>query len=242
MVEGLTISREQGRSDAVSLNPLRRSRSETNSQRDLARNGVTIPPPGAISQANAQTPLRDLAMCARQGDDVATNDLMAAVHQLALRYARARMGRFAVATDVAADVAQEVCMAVLVALPRYADRGLPFEAFVYRIAANKVADARRGAMKDPVPVDDLPVVEDLSPGPEEQAVSADEADRVWDLLATLPEQQRELLTLRVAVGMTAEQTAQALGMSAGAVRVAQHRALAKLRETMSQQQRKEDAS
>lgn len=181
-------------------------------------------------------------MCAREGDDVATNDLMAAVHQLALRYARARLGRFAATVDAAADVAQEVCVAVLVALPRYTDRGLPFEAFVYRIAANKVADARRGAMKDPVPTDELPVVEDLTPGPEEQAVSADEASRVWDLLATLPEQQRELLTLRVAVGMTAEQTASALGMTAGAVRVAQHRALTRLRETMAERQRKEDAS
>lgn len=225
----------------MSLNPLRRPRS-TAAQRDLARTDVTIPPPGAITQANAQTPLRDLAVLAREGDDVATNDLMAAVHQLALRYARARMGRFAAATDAAADVAQEVCIAVLVALPRYTERGLPFEAFVYRIAANKVADARRGAMKGPVPTDELPVVEDHSPGPEEQALSSDEASRVWELLATLPDQQRELLTLRVAVGLSAEQTADALGMTAGAVRVAQHRALGKLRETMAEQQRKEDAS
>ncbi len=40
---------------------------------------------------------------------------------------------------------------------------------------------------------------------------------------------RELITLRVTVGLSAEETGRALGMSAGAVRVAQHRALAKLR-------------
>ena len=36
--------------------------------------------------------------------------------------------------------------------------------------------------------------------------------------------------LRVATGLTAEETGAALGMSAGAVRVAQHRALVKMRE------------
>lgn len=220
----------------MSLGPLRKPRSTGNPAGDLSSPSVTLPPVSAISPANAQTPLRDLVTQARLGDDVATNDLMAAVHQLSLRYARARLGRFAAATDVAADVAQEVCVAVLVALPRYTDRGLPFEAFVYRIAANKVADVRRGAMKDPVPTEEFPAVEDLAPGPEERAISADEAVRVWDLLATLPEQQREILTLRVAVGMTAEQTASSLGMSAGAVRVAQHRALAKLRETLVKEQ------
>jgi RNA polymerase sigma-70 factor (ECF subfamily) len=37
------------------------------------------------------------------------------------------------------------------------------------------------------------------------------------------------MVLRVAVGLSAEETGRALGMSAGAVRVAQHRALQKLR-------------
>ena len=49
------------------------------------------------------------------------------------------------------------------------------------------------------------------------------------LLDRLPATQRELLILRVAVGLSAEETGNALGMSSGAVRVAQHRALARLR-------------
>ena len=54
-------------------------------------------------------------------------------------------------------------------------------------------------------------------------------DPAGKLLANLPENQRELLVLRVAVGLTAEETGQMLGMSPGAVRVAQHRALSRLR-------------
>ena len=66
---------------------------------------------------------------------------MARIRQLTLRYARARLGRFG-DEDVAQDVAQEVCMAVHTALPDYDERGLPFEAFLYAIAARKVADSQ----------------------------------------------------------------------------------------------------
>jgi len=56
-----------------------------------------------------------------------------------------------------------------------------------------------------------------------------EAQRARALLARLPGHQRELLVLRVLTGLSAEETGAALGMSAGAVRVAQHRALGRLR-------------
>ena len=48
-------------------------------------------------------------------------------------------------------------------------------------------------------------------------------------LAQLPHHLRELLILRVVTGLSAKETGNVLGMSAGAVRVAQHRALARLR-------------
>jgi RNA polymerase sigma-70 factor, ECF subfamily len=53
----------------------------------------------------------------------------------------------------------------------------------------------------------------------------------------LPGQQREILTLRVAVGMSTDETAAALGMSTGAVRVAQHRALTRLRAMIAENER-----
>ena len=65
--------------------------------------------------------------------------------------------------------------------------------------------------------------------PEDHAVRLDNARRARALLARLPDQQRELLMMRVAVGLSAEETGRALGMSPGAVRVAQHRAVARLR-------------
>ncbi|MGN6413825.1 RNA polymerase sigma factor ShbA [Flexivirga sp.] len=189
-----------------------------------------------MSPSDAHTPLRDLAAAAREGDAAATNELMAAVHQLAVRYARGKLGRFSAAADAAADAAQEVCVAVLTALPRYADRGAPFEAFVYRIAANKVADVQRGTIRRPTPTDEIPETVDQAPGPEECALTGEQSTRVWALLDRLSPQHREILTLRVAVGLSAEETADALGMSAGAIRVAQHRALGRLRRFLEDEQ------
>lgn len=171
---------------------------------------------------------------ATEGDERATHDLLALVHPLALRYCRTKLSRLpGDARHFVDDLAQEVCLAVLCALPRYRDTGKPFEAFVVAIAAHKVADLQRAAMRHPgstaVPSDEMPEQPDDSLGPEERALLSSDAAWAKKLLANLPEHQRELVLLRVAVGLTAEETGQVLGMSPGAVRVAQHRALSRLR-------------
>jgi RNA polymerase sigma-70 factor (ECF subfamily) len=173
--------------------------------------------------------LTGLARLATEGDSGARDELLARVRSLVFRYCRARLGRLPGSEHAADDVAQEVCLAVLSALPRYRHEGRPFEAFVYGIAAHKVADVRRAAGRSAVPTDDLPDAPDSGPGPEEMALRSSDAERVRALLGRLSESQRELLLLRVAVGFTAEETGRALGMSPGAVRVAQHRALTRLR-------------
>jgi RNA polymerase sigma-70 factor (ECF subfamily) len=148
---------------------------------------------------------------------------------MVLRYCRARLGQKSGQYDIADDVAQEVCIAVLSALPRYRDMGRPFASFVFGIASHKVADAMRNAARLAVPTDDLPEGPDSRPGPEETVVADLDAQRARALLTRLPPLQRELIVLRVLTGLSAEETGSALGMSPGAVRVAQHRALARLR-------------
>jgi RNA polymerase sigma-70 factor, ECF subfamily len=173
--------------------------------------------------------LRTLVSLAIQGDVRALESLLLRVRQLVYRYCRARLGWMSGADQAADDAAQEVCLAVLSSLPRYRDEGKPFEAFVYGIASHKVADAQRNAARSPVPVAEVPDAPSSEPEPAEALTRADDAQRARDLLAELPAQQRELLTLRVALGLSAEETGRALGMSPGAVRVAQHRALTRLR-------------
>lgn len=176
-----------------------------------------------------QASLRDLTSLAVGGQPAAIESLLEQIRPMVVRYCRARLSRLTGHYHVADDVAQEVCIAVLSALPRYQDMGRPFASFVFGIASHKVADAMRNASRLAIPTEDLPDGPDDQPGPEETVVAYIEAERVRALLARLPVHQRELLVLRVLAGMTAEETGNTLGMSPGAVRVAQHRALARLR-------------
>jgi RNA polymerase sigma-70 factor (ECF subfamily) len=152
------------------------------------------------------------------------------IRPIVVRYCRARVGTFERNGLSADDVAQEVCLAAVMALPRYRDRGRPFLAFVYGIAAHKVADAYRAASRDlSFPTDTIPEHRSAEQGPEQAAIDADSIARMSELLDVLPDKQREILILRVVVGLSAEETAEAVGSTAGAVRVAQHRALARLK-------------
>ncbi|MEV6208372.1 RNA polymerase sigma factor ShbA [Kitasatospora sp. NPDC051914] len=178
--------------------------------------------------------LNEVVAAAVAGEGPAVDALLAYVHPLALRYCRGRLVRLpGGARHHVDDVVQEVCVAVLCALPRYRDEGRPFEAFVYGIAAHKIADLQRAAMRGPgstvIPPDDLPETPDESLGPEERALLSSDAAWIKELLSNLPARQRELVLLRVAAGLSAEETGEVLGMSPGAVRVAQHRALSRLR-------------
>ncbi|QKV93188.1 sigma-70 family RNA polymerase sigma factor [Streptomyces sp. NA02950] len=214
----------QGRGATEPPGPRHHGRMRDDERPGAAKGGA----PGATGAIGA------LVGRAVEGDEQATHDLLAHVHPLALRYCRTRLSRLpGDARHFVDDLAQEVCLAVLCALPRYRDTGKPFEAFVVAIAAHKVADLQRAAMRHPgstaVPSDEMPEQPDDSLGPEERALLSSDAEWAKKLLANLPENQRELVLLRVAVGLTAEETGQMLGMSPGAVRVAQHRALSRLR-------------
>jgi RNA polymerase sigma-70 factor (ECF subfamily) len=189
---------------------------------------VTQTAPGAMEE-QAGEGLGGLAARAARGDAGAREELMVLVRPMVHRYCRARLGRLPGSEHAADDVAQEVCIAVLSALPRYRDEGKPFEAFVFGIAAHKVADAARSATRLPTPSDDMPETVDDSDDPESAVVRQDDSELARRLLEQLPPHLRELLMLRVAVGLSAEETGRALGMTPGAVRVAQHRALTRLR-------------
>jgi RNA polymerase sigma-70 factor (ECF subfamily) len=164
------------------------------------------------------------------GSRDALREVVETIRPIVVRYIRARLGSTERVGLSADDVAQEVCLAAIQALPRYQDQGRPFLAFVYGIAAHKVADAHRAAGRNRSdPTDVVPERLSLEAGPEQMAVNSDSAARMSKLLEILPEKQREILMLRIVVGLSAEETAEAVGSTPGAVRVAQHRALAKLK-------------
>jgi RNA polymerase sigma-70 factor (ECF subfamily) len=176
-------------------------------------------------------PEATLVSLAASGDADAVSSLIAQIRPGIVRYCRAHLGRLGGRYTTADDVAQEVCIAVLGSLARYRDEGRPFTAFVYGIAAHKVVDAQRAAARHMVVTPTENVIErpDATPGPEQQAESSDTARRLAELLTHLSDLHREIVVLRVAVGLSAEEVGSAVGMSAAAVRVAQSRALSRLR-------------
>jgi RNA polymerase sigma-70 factor (ECF subfamily) len=188
------------------------------------------PPEGEI---DARTMIDTLVAGAVGGDARARDDLLALIHPLVLKYCRARLGRQESLMGSADDVAQDVCMAVVGALPNYQLKGLSFRAFVYGIAAHKVTDAFRAIGRNRAePVADLPDGPVTADGPEHRLLAAEMSARLGKLLAHLTPRQREVLVLRLAVGLSAEETAQAVRSTPGAVRVTQHRALGRLRKIL----------
>jgi RNA polymerase sigma-70 factor (ECF subfamily) len=171
----------------------------------------------------------ELVRAAMAGDREAVERLSAVVRLHAVRYCRARLGS-PNRSPSADDVAQEVCVAVLTGLSRYRFEGKPFLAFVQRVAAHKVIDAYRAATRVRWDVViEIPDSENTTEGPEQRALRAELSDELRSLLDELPDAQREILVLRVALGLSAVETAAMVGSTPGAVRVAQHRALSRLR-------------
>ena len=160
----------------------------------------------------------------------ARDRLLTQIHPFVLRYCRGRLGRQESVTASADDVAQEVCLAVVGALPGYRVKGLSFRAFVYGIAAHKVTDVFRAIGRNRAdPVAELPDSPAPDSGPESRILACERDERLGELLRLLTPRQREVLVLRIAVGLSAEETAATVGSTPGAVRVTQHRALTRLR-------------
>ncbi|APT93186.1 RNA polymerase sigma factor SigD [Corynebacterium phocae] len=166
------------------------------------------------------------------GDSHAIGEIMRLIHPQVLRYSRARIGGYRQPTPE--DVAQEICLAVATSIGGFKDTGRPFMAYVYGIAFNKVTDAHRAMGRDySSPAEDLPETPDTEATPEEQAVIAAGSNEVRALLDNLNDKARDIVILRVFNGLSAEETAAIVGSTPGAVRVAQHRALAQLRKAVT---------
>lgn len=124
----------------------------------------------------------------------------------------------------AEDVTSEVFHRALLNLDRYEWRGVPFAAWLYRIAANELADRRAAAAR-------------LAPGahPPERASADPELDEqvaLFELVDRLPDDQRRVIEMRFGEGRSLREAAEALGRSEGAIKQLQRRALENLRAGM----------
>ncbi|HEY7031958.1 MAG TPA: sigma-70 family RNA polymerase sigma factor [Thermomicrobiales bacterium] len=134
--------------------------------------------------------------------------------------------------EEAEDATSLVFTRALAALPRYRDNGPSFAAWLFAIAHNVVVDELRARRERdrgmPWSGDGVPRDVDPAPGPEENALFAEDVRELRALVSHLPAEQAQLIELRLA-GLTDKEIAFVLGRSHGAVRVAQYRAVRRLR-------------
>lgn len=133
----------------------------------------------------------------------------------------------------AEDATERTFLAALRALPTFRDEGATFRAWLFRIAHNTIANARRSRFRrrtDPLPAN----FERAAPNADPAGLVADaeELRRVLRAVAELPEDRRQVVLLRFVDGLTSREIGQVMDRSQGAARVLLHRALRDLAATL----------
>ena len=115
----------------------------------------------------------------------------------------------------AEDVTQHVFAKLMTAIVRYDDRGVPFFAWLLRFARNVAIDHLRANRLTPT---ENVIEPDLS-----SSDDLDRAETVRSALATLPDEQRQVVILRHVVGLTPGEIASRMGRSEGSIHGLHHR-------------------
>ena len=140
-------------------------------------------------------------------------------------YAVRRVGNRAEAEDLTADVFQHA----LANLHRFEWRGIPFAAWLFRIAANLISDRWQRSGREVA--DDSGQIESAQVSP----VEIEEVERratLYRLVDTLPEEQRRVVVLRFVEQKSIKEVARQIRKTEGAVKQLQFRALSNLRARM----------
>ena len=147
------------------------------------------------------------------------------------RYCYRRCGNVAQAEDATSATFYKA----LAGLPGFDNRPGAFRGWLFSIAHNVVIDQVRTRQRRPeTSLDDRFDLVSREPTPEEVVIAADQTGRLVAALDRLPDDQQHVLALRMA-GLSGPEIAAALERTPGAVRVAQHRAIGRLRNLLSDQ-------
>lgn len=128
-------------------------------------------------------------------------------------------------TADAEDVTATVFLKAWEAIRSYDDRGLPFSAWLFRIARNAVVDEYRRKARRPVPVEETPETGETAEPADVAAIAAADAERVRAAVGMLTDEQAAVIAMRFWWDMSLKDTADALGKNENAIKALQHRAV-----------------
>lgn len=178
---------------------------------------------------------QDLVLRAQGGDVDAIGELYDLHHKGIFRYVWLRVGDRHVAEDLMGDV----FIRMLGGLPDYRTKGVPFRAWLYRIAHNLLVDYyRKEGSRVSLPLDQAEAqsANGNDPGPIVERMLT--LARLHRALLELDELQQEVVALRFLGGLSLREVALALDKTVAAVKAHQHRGLAALRVALVQEEEK----
>lgn len=160
-------------------------------------------------------------IAAAQDDPARFGDLYDRYVHRVYGFVSRRVGNRAEAEDITSAVFEQA----LASLPRFEWRGVPFAAWLIRIAANALADHwRRAAREAGDPAPEVPDVAEMA--------AIERRAMLFQLVERLPDLQRRVIELRFGEEKSIRDIAAALGRSEGAVKQLQLRALENLRKEL----------
>jgi RNA polymerase sigma-70 factor (ECF subfamily) len=137
----------------------------------------------------------------------------------------------------AEDLTSRVFFRALAHIGNYTDRGVPFSAWLYRIAHNLVANWHRDrGRKKVVPLDEYIVSSMHFDAPEAVTENNEEEARLLASIHELPPDRQQLLILKFVERLSNAEIGEIMNRTEGAIKSLYHRTLISLRDNLEKQQ------
>jgi RNA polymerase sigma-70 factor (ECF subfamily) len=135
----------------------------------------------------------------------------------------------------AEDLTEKVFHRALHHIGNYRNRGLPFSAWLYRIAHNLVANWHRdNSRRKEIPLDEGIFSHHQGDHPESELLRSEEHERLYRVIRYLPPERQQLLILKFVEHLSNAEIAQIMGRTEGAVKSLYHRTLLTMREELDE--------
>ena len=189
-------------------------------------------PEGAVQRDDSDDVLAewDIVRRAQEYDEPAVEALYQKYYPKIYNYAFLQMGDAQASEDLASDV----MLKMIESMHKYTFRGLPFGAWVFRIARNRLIDLHRRRRRRGE-VDLSGTLSSALASPQVLAERALERGQIQVALKHLTDEQRQVIVLKFIQGFDNRSIGQIMGRSEGAIKSLQHRALGALRRLLYQE-------
>jgi RNA polymerase sigma-70 factor (ECF subfamily) len=143
----------------------------------------------------------------------------------------------------AEDLTARVFFRAMAHIESYTERGVPFQAWLYRIAHNLVANWHRDqGRRRVIPLDEFIASSMKSDAPDKQAEESEEREALKRAIRRLPEERQQLLTLKFVDGLSNVEIGEIMDRTEGAIKSLYHRTLLALRDDLQGSLGLEEAS